>query len=131
MSDDCKHEPSGHVPDTSINERAEQLMGKRPGNVVPFDGPPELGYTCPVCKVPPLKPDDNFDERLQWSEYNGFLWCEVCDYDYPSALCVPITTNPNPDRDFWVNEGRDDAVKVFLDQIERAVWLATNNESES
>jgi len=72
------------------NEAVEKIVGKRdqPGNVMPFDLPCELGYHCPVCEYEQVT-DGNFDERLAWSEYNGFLFCYVCNKDYPSALCMP------------------------------------------
>lgn len=105
---------------TSTNERAERIMGKRPTNAIPFDQPCELGYWCPVCRVAPITPDGNeFDERLHWSEYQGFLWCEVCNKDYPSALCVRLDAHPDPNRP-WMYAGVDAAVDVFLDQIQSA-----------
>ncbi len=91
---------------TSKNERAEKLVGLRhaPPNVIVLDWPCELGYHCPVCKYENIV-DGNFDERLHWSEYNGFCWCEVCNKDYPSALCQPDI---------------DKAIKTYLDCIEDA-----------
>lgn len=106
-------------PGFSEHERAGELMGFRPTNVVPFDQPPELGFRCPVCLVPAVNENDEYDTRLQWSEYQGFLWCSVCNYDYPSSLCVDIAAKKDPDRK-WVYAGPDDAVKVFLNQIEDA-----------
>lgn len=75
----------------SINELAEKIVGKRetlPGNFILFDQPAELGYHCPVCKYKRIVKGE-FDERLHWSEYKGFIWCKKCDKDYPSALCEP------------------------------------------
>lgn len=74
----------------STNEMAEKIVGKRKvehGQII-FDQPAELGYHCPVCKYKRIVKGE-FDERLHWSEYNGFLWCRKCDKDYPSALCQP------------------------------------------
>jgi hypothetical protein len=92
--------------DYSKNERARQVMGLRlqgrTEGVVIFDQPCELGYHCPVCKYE-LTDGRNYDERLDWSEYNGFLWCSVCNRDYPSCLCQP---------------DMDKAIETFLDQIE-------------
>ena len=102
----------------STNDRAETLLGRRRTDAVPFDMPCELGYWCPVCKVPPLI-DGEFDERLHWSEYNGFLWCEVCNKDYPSALCVPLDAEKHPERP-WMYAGVEGAIEVFLNQIEAA-----------
>jgi hypothetical protein len=86
----------------SKNERAGQVMGFRKTDVIPFDQPCELGYHCPVCKYELVFGDGNYDERLLWSEYNGFLWCSVCDKDYPSCLCQPDV---------------DKAIDTFLNQI--------------
>ncbi len=74
----------------SKNEAAQKIVGIRqiPANALVFDQPCELGYHCPVCKYEQVT-DGNFDERLQWSEYNSFLWCSVCNKDYPSVLCQP------------------------------------------
>jgi hypothetical protein len=90
----------------SKNERAEKIVGKRdlPENAMIFDEPCELGYHCPVCKYKHLI-KGNYDERLQWSEYNGFIWCSVCNKDYPSALCQPDI---------------DMAIKTYLDCVEIA-----------
>lgn len=73
----------------SVNKLAEKIVGKR----VPFvgiflDQPCEFGYHCPVCKYKHIV-KGNYDERLSWSEYNGFVWCSVCNKDFPSALCQP------------------------------------------
>lgn len=86
----------------SKNEKAEKIVGLRnlPKNVIPFDQPCELGYHCPVCKYE--EPKDDYDERLEWSEYGGFLWCRVCNKDYPSCLCVP---------------DKDKATDIYLDCI--------------
>ena len=69
---------------------AEKVVGRRklPPNAIIFDQPCELGYHCPKC-VYELVTDGDFDERLEWSEYNGFIWCRACNKDYPSALCMP------------------------------------------
>ena len=74
----------------SKNELAEKIVGKRdiPEDTLIIDFPVELGYHCPVCKYGSME-DGNYDERLEWSEYNGFIWCSVCNKDYPSALCMP------------------------------------------
>ena len=91
----------------SKNERAEKLMGLREEilkGAIPIDMPCELGYVCPVCKYDFIV-DGDYDERLNWSEYNGFLWCAICNKDYPSCLCHPDL---------------DQATKIFLDCIEEA-----------
>ena len=102
----------------STNERAESIMGRRltpeqeKHGVMPFDCPCELGYWCPTCRI-------EWDEALQWSEYNSFLWCERCNFDWPSALCVRIEAQPIPDRS-WMKLGREAAVNVFLDSVQAA-----------
>jgi hypothetical protein len=94
---------------SSKNKRAEELLGRRPDNEVSLDQPCELGFHCPVCHYPPIRPDGEYDERLHWSEYNGMIWCEVCDHDYPSALCI-------------ANIGS--AIRIFLDTVKDAVTRA-------
>ena len=66
----------------STNKRAEDIVWLRnvSPNAIAIDLPCELWYKCPVCKVE--------SESLLWSEYNGFLWCETCDKDYPTCLCT-------------------------------------------
>lgn len=86
----------------SKNARAEQIMGLRPTDAMAIDFPAELGYKCPVCDYEP-EVNGEYDERLSWSEYNGFIWCSVCNKDYPSALCC---TDINK------------AIDVFLDSVE-------------
>jgi hypothetical protein len=111
-------------PQQSVNKRAEALMGRRltpeqeAMGVIAFDQPAELGYWCPVCRIGRLV-DGDYDERLHWSEYAGFVWCDVCDRDYPSALCVPLDAEPDPARP-WINAGPADAVNVFLDSVQTA-----------
>ena len=90
--------------DFSTNQRAEEIMGRR-STGIPIDMPCELGYICPVCKYETII-NGTYDERLQWSEYNGFLWCAVCNKDYPSALCHPD-----------INE----SIKIYLDSVEDAI----------
>ena len=50
----------------------------------------------------------NYDERLEWSEYQGFIWCSVCNKDYPSVLCMPKSRI-------------DEATHIYLDCIEEAI----------
>ena len=97
----------------SKNERAEHLVGLRFEDredkglgVMPFDQPCELDYHCPVCQYPQDR-NGRLDERLLWSEYEGFLWCAVCNRDYPSCLCLP----ENPKR----------AVDVYLSTVGDAI----------
>ena len=111
---------------TSTNERAESLMGRRSGGF-PIDQPCELGFRCPVCLVPAMDHDGEPNDLLQWSEYNGFLWCPECDKDYPSALCIDLSGSVVKNKP-WVNSGIDDAIQVFLDTTEGAIF---NHEKET
>jgi len=90
--------------EVSKNEKAKKIAGLRnlPKNAIPFDQPCELGYHCPVCKY--KDPKDDYDERLEWSEYDGFLWCRVCNKDYPSCLCMP---------------DKDKATDIYLDCLSK------------
>ena len=95
--------------EVSKNERAKVVMGLRDlgmGWAAVIDMPCELGYHCPVCKYE-LITDGNYDERLSWSEYNSFIWCEICNRDYPSCLCLP----DDPIR----------AIDIFLDSVKDAI----------
>ena len=64
----------------SKNKEAEELVGlRRKGNSIFL--PYELGYACPICGV-------SDEVNLDFSEYNGFLYCHKCNLDIPSCLCV-------------------------------------------
>jgi len=107
----------------SKNPRAKSIVGERDVQygVIAFDQPCELGYHCPICKYPQEK-NGNFDERLHWSEYNSFIWCSVCNKDYPSCLCIPLDKEI-PEFITRVSDIKtpiDYATKVFLDSIEDA-----------
>ncbi len=98
-----------HLPGTSTNERAEQLLGRREtttpdgrGIVVLFE-PVEQDYMCPVHQR--TLDQEHEQQTLFWSEYRAFLWCELCDKDYPSALCCADL---------------DRAIEVFLDTVRDA-----------
>jgi hypothetical protein len=75
----------------SKNERAKNLLGLRPEGI-PLDSPSELGYQCPER-----------NHHIEWSEYNGMIWCKVCNVDIPSCLCMPDLKN---------------ATEIFLDIID-------------
>lgn len=91
----------------SVNLRAEKIVGKRePINGIILFSPAEEGYHCPVCKYEIWSEDERLDERLHWGEYNGFLWCEVCNKDYPSAICAVDV---------------DKAIDIFLATVENAI----------
>jgi len=103
--------------ETSKNPRAGELMGMRRTDAIAIDQPCELDYRCPVCVYRQMSPDGMmYDERLHWSEYNSFIWCEVCDFDYPSALCLPH----DPKK----------ATEIFLDSVEHVLALLTAEERE-
>lgn len=109
------------MSDYSKNERAERIMGTRePG--IAFDLPCELGYWCPTCRV-------KWDEGLAWSEYSSFLWCERCNFDWPSAMCVQLDASPDPKRP-WVNAGREAMVRIFLDSVEAASARSASGSAE-
>jgi hypothetical protein len=98
----------------SVNQEAGKIMGLRRTDVISIDWPCELGYHCPVCKYENLK-DGNYDTRLEWSEYNAFIWCSVCNRDYPSCLCLP----KDPVR----------AISVFLESVKDAARALSSGES--
>jgi len=102
------------LPDKiSQNDRAGEIVGMRDmKGAVPLDLPCELGYHCPVCKYESII-DGNYDERLHWSEYNGFLWCAVCNLDIPSCLCKPNI---------------ESATKIYLDCVEAATKRLSHKE---
>src|SRR5215813_36340 len=80
---------------------SQQVPGIRRDDRPPLDRSGKLGFHCPVCQYP-LFQDDEYDDRLKWSQYNGFLSCSVCDKDYPSALCLP---NAGPTtKQQWLND---------------------------
>ena len=97
----------------STNELAGKIVGKRnlSPNTVIFDFPCELGYHCPKCEYKNIV-NGNYDERLEWSEYNGFIWCSICNKDYPSAIC-----HPDPER----------ATEIYLTTVQDVILLKQEN----
>ena len=93
------------IDKTSKNEYAKKVVGLRklPKNTIIFDQPCELDYHCPVCKYDNIV-NGNYDERLEWSEYNEFIWCSVCNKDYPSCFCIP---------------DMDKAIDIFLTSLQQ------------
>ena len=94
------------MADYSKNERAGRVMGLR-SKAIAIQEPSELGYRCPVCKNSPRLPSGEPDPRLTWSEYQGFIWCKVCDCDYPSCLCLGDDVGAS--------------IEIFLDSVEDAI----------
>ena len=92
----------------SKNEYAERIAGHReiPFGVFILNAPAEEGYHCPVCEYENVV-NDEFDMRLDWSEYNGFLYCSVCNRDYPTCLCIP--------------DNIEKATKIYLAAVEEAI----------
>jgi hypothetical protein len=79
-----------------------------------------LGYHCPVCQYRHFQGGQMiWDERLRWGEYNGFLWCSVCNKDYPSCLCIPM--NEYPPTYLKKKSAADYAIEVYLDSVESAI----------
>ena len=97
----------------SKNELAKKLMGYRneghPGANALF-GPAELGYACPICGL------KNYD-RLDWSEYSGFIWCPNCNLDIPSCLCVKYPEPNLGDRPLSKKRQIIRATEVFLSTV--------------
>ena len=79
----------------SRNKRAEKIVGFR-AKGTPIDLPCELDYNCPICHRHCVHCEDNpshlHDETLEYSEYNGFMWCPNCNIDIPSFLCLRANT---------------------------------------
>lgn len=93
MINNPKNEPSK-------NKVAEELVGLRKHGT-PIQLPFEMDYSCPLC-APPINENTKIFttkgdlkapfSRLHFSEYNGFMWCEKCNIDIPSFLCLnPIS----------------------------------------
>lgn len=83
----------------SKNNRAKEIVWLRETNWIPFDLPMELWYKCPICKIE--------SEWLCFSEYNWFLYCQDCNKDYPSVLCL---------------DDIDKATEIYLDIIQDIKW---------
>ena len=99
---------------TSNSELAAQIVGIREDDAQPLEAPGELGFHCPVCQYL-LFHDDQYDDRLSWSRYNGFLSCSTCETEYPSTLCMP-----NMDR----------AIKIYLLCIKEAIERSKQRQRE-
>lgn len=107
------------TPEYSSDARIEAVMGNREmeKNVVLYTCPSEEGYACPVHGP---ETEEELGNTLHFSEYNGFLWCEPCNKDYPSALCAIGNS--------YRHRGEsaiDSQIRVYLDTVELAVARAT------
>lgn len=89
-----------HDEPMATNEDARRICGLREdGKSVNYLFEPwELGYSCPICSMPIINGNIVFDsegnvkemfDRLDWSEYRGFLFCKKCNIDIPSYFCLP------------------------------------------
>jgi hypothetical protein len=100
----------------SKNEVALKLMGYRneghPGANALF-GPGELGYACPICGMK--------GNRLDWSEYSGFIWCADCNVDLPSCLCVKYAEPNLGGRPLSKKKQIIRATEVFLSTVDAAL----------
>ncbi len=82
--------------DISKNEEAEKIVGLRKIRGVLMSLPCELDYNCPICHAKckycsgekKTNLDKHWDESLEFSEYNFFMWCPRCNLDIPSLLCL-------------------------------------------
>jgi hypothetical protein len=83
-------------PKVSENLEAEKIFGRRIKGT-PFQLPFELDYACPLCTTGIHEGISVFDkqgnikeafQRLEFSEYNYFMWCSKCNLDIPSFLCL-------------------------------------------
>lgn len=84
--------PLKMIEKISKNLKIEEICGRREVRGMMFNFPAELDYFCPICGKPPQDVDWEKDEilllRLHYSEYKGFMWCENCNIDIPSFLCL-------------------------------------------
>jgi hypothetical protein len=112
--------------DMSKNEFAADVMGYRnkDGSVIIIDEPCEVGFHCPVCKYETAT-NGNYDERLRWSEYIGFLWCGVCNKDYPSCFCIPDMDTSITTFLLQIGDAKSDARRTALE--EAAEWVRVHN----
>lgn len=75
------------------NPDAERICGIREAGrhanmmLEPF----EVGYQCPICKTIAWKPGADYINEitaLEFSEYDGFMYCPKCNIDLPSYFCL-------------------------------------------
>lgn len=121
------------IDKTSKNEYAKKIVGLRkiPKNATILDQPFELDYHCPVCKYENVVNGD-YDQRLEWSEYNEFIWCSVCNKDYPSCFCMPDINKATNIFLTSLQQVREETIKEILDLIdtELEIDLKPNGEND-
>lgn len=83
----------------------EQEAGTEPAPLMYNIGPTDLALHCPVHPDAP-------PETLNWSEYEGFVWCELCEWDWPSPRCIDIFSEPDGDPMHWI--GRQAIIDSYL-----------------
>jgi hypothetical protein len=115
----------------SKNIIVEKLVGKREGGD-PFYEPCEMDYACPICCKPITEHIEIFDEkgeikpeyeRLHFSEYNGFMWCENCNIDIPSFLCLNSNSKESV-------ENYTDRFIDFLEKFKERIYHPLTNEEK-
>lgn len=75
----------GEAMKYSSNPDLERVLGKRdwkPGTVG-LDRSQDFYYMCPKCG----------NEAMEWSEYNGCVWCQNCNLDIPTCLAITELDN--------------------------------------
>lgn len=78
----------------SKNKQAEKIVGFRKAGT-PFQLPCELDYNCPICHRHCKDCETGgilHDESLEFSEYDGFMYCPTCNIDIPFMLCLRANT---------------------------------------
>lgn len=82
---------------------AAQESGVEPAPIVYNDDPKHLGFRCPVHQ----------DQELLWSEYFTFVWCNHCQKDLPTYVCIDFTAKENP-AEPWVWAGVQGAIDTYI-----------------
>jgi hypothetical protein len=73
----------------------EKHLGFRgPKGATPLFFPCEIGYQCPIC--------GQRGDHLYFSEYNYCLYCDFCNIDIPSILCLPIQTKRDIEHSYTI-----------------------------
>jgi hypothetical protein len=113
----------------SHNADAESICGLRKGGM-PFQEPWEMDYACPICTEMITEHTQVFDEdgnvkpeyqRLHFSQYQGFMYCEYCNLDMPSYFC-----KHHSDRALIIQD-----ITHYLELIQQYQALVIPKESQS